>query len=171
MDSDLQNKLPSWIADLEEEVVEQQRKLGSMQKALKALKALSSNVDSTTTDSSEVLNGLAGLQTSVNESSHSQPQQNLSSAGFPDGMTRRQALWQVIPEFNGEPFESGDLRKRLVEKYPNARTKNLPQSIANLLKDMAKKGELIDFGKRGAGATDPHVYQENRDNGDSFVLE
>jgi len=90
---------------------------------------------------------------------------------LPEGLSRRQAIWQIIPEFEGGPFDSRELRERLLAKYPKAHTKSLPQSITNLLRDMSDKGEIKRLGRRGEGPTDPFMYQYNDNQEESLALE
>jgi hypothetical protein len=97
-------------------------------------------------------------------------QTSLGPQGLPTGLSRRQAVEQIITEYKGEPFDSRELRDRLIARYPQANTKTLPQSVTNLLKDMYDKGELKRLGRRGDGPNDPFMYQANDGQEESLNL-
>jgi hypothetical protein len=87
----------------------------------------------------------------------------LGPHGLPVGFSRRQAVEQIITEYNGKQFDSRELRERLVAKYPQANTKSLAQSVTNILKDKFDKGKLKRLGRRGDGPNDPFIYQQVED--------
>ena len=124
----------------------------------------------------QVLDGLEKL--ALLSTKNSPPPTTTSSAptqtplgprGLPIGLSRRQAVEQIIAEYKGEPFDSKELRERLIAKYPQANTKSLPQSVTNLLRDMFDKRQLKRLGRRGDGPNDPFMYQQVEDQEENLL--
>jgi hypothetical protein len=152
----LEDKLPAWITELKTRRAELQRELGQVQQALDGLEKLL------------VLGATKSSSSSGDPSESAQVRFGLN--GLPEGVSRRQALWEIILEFGNIPFDSKELRERLLDKYPQAQTKSLPQSVTNLLRDMSDKGQIKRLGRRGDGPTDPFIYQHDNDREESLDL-
>lgn len=80
-----------------------------------------------------------------------------TSNGLPKGLTRRQIVRQIIPEFREETFKVADVREKYLEKYVETEPPNLTQALSNLLKRMADKGE-IGRKREDNGLKSPWIY-------------
>jgi hypothetical protein len=144
-----QDALPVLVSQLKERETALKSELGQIRQVLDGLEKLA-------------LFRTTNVSPPSNTSS-AQPQTRLGPQGLPVGLSRRQAVEQIITEYKGEPFDSRELRVKLIERYPQANTKSLPQSVTNLLKDMYDKGKLRRLGRRGDGPNDPFMYQQVED--------
>lgn len=83
--------------------------------------------------------------------------------GLPKGLTRRQAITQIIAELDSEKFEPQDVREKYVERYPQGDSKHLSPNISGILKQMSERGEITRLGRKGNSPNDPYVYQKVND--------
>ncbi len=129
------------IADIEAEVCE---KLEGLERTKEELIARRLNLK-------EELEDVERLLKKMNEASL------VSARGTK--MSRREILLQIIPTFYGEPFTTGDVRKKFLEEYLEHEPPNFEQAVSNLLKRMANRGEVERMGRRGEAATSPWLYR------------
>jgi hypothetical protein len=109
----------------------------------------------------------AGQVTNSAPSRESTPTTN----GLPKDLTRRQVVVEIIPNFHGRRFNSGDVRRRFVQDYlGGVEPPNFPQAINNLLKRMADKGEIQDLGRDESEFGAPRYYREIEDQEEALNL-
>jgi hypothetical protein len=84
-----------------------------------------------------------------------------TASGSSKNLSRRQIVLRIIPGFEGRRFKSGDVRHTFVQDYlDGVEPPNFPQAINNLLKLMAKKGEIQDLGRDKSEHGGPRYYRE-----------
>jgi len=88
---------------------------------------------------------------------------NRSAANGSSGpLTTRQMMLKVMPELaHGGTFTSGDIRDRILERWPNITNKQLSTRISQILTKMYTGGEL-DRRKKGPRIQDPYLYEVKR---------
>lgn len=162
MTSTWQDSLREAQATLESRYDELTQELEQVQKALEGIKGVLSGNN----DGNQRIQGVAPVSPVVarREAPASTPGPN----GSPRRLTRRQAILQIIPEFEGSTFAPRDVRKRYIELYPQENNKNLAPTLSGLLKDMAQRGEIERVG-RGEKATDPTIYRAKENNEESLL--
>ena len=67
-------------------------------------------------------------------------------------------MLKILPEFQDDKFTSGDIRDKILERWPNITNKQLKTHIAQLLKKMYVEGEL-DRRRKGPRIQDPYLYE------------
>jgi hypothetical protein len=99
-----------------------------------------------------------GLPARLQESTPTTNGESISTSnGLPEGLTRRQIVWRIIPDFHGETFKVADVRERYLDKYLETEPPHFTQALSNLLRRMADKGE-IGRKREGDGRKSPWVY-------------
>lgn len=73
------------------------------------------------------------------------------------GLTVRQMILRVLPP-PGETFDSRDVRRDIVHRWPHADTKYFNSRVSQLLKDLLDNGVLEKLGK-GERIQDPITYR------------
>jgi hypothetical protein len=107
----------------------------------------------------------------VGNGSASSQESTPTTNGLPENPTRREVVLKILPSFHGERFKSGDVRHRFVQDYlGGVEPPNFPQAINNLLKRMAKKGEITDLGRDEDEPGAPRYYRENKSQEETLNL-
>lgn len=94
------------------------------------------------------------------ETSVSPQKDSTEKTGLPRGLTRRQAVTQIIAGLDSDKFEPHHVRERYVELYPQGDSKHLSANISGILGQMSEKGEIKRLGRKGDSPNDPYVYQK-----------
>ncbi len=93
-------------------------------------------------------------------------QESKSSVNGSSGpLTTKQMVLKVIPELQDGTFTTGDIRDRILERWPNDSHKQLKTHIAQLLRGMYNEGKL-DRRKQGPRIQDPYLYTIREDQGE-----
>lgn len=141
-----------WRADLDTYYAERHRQLDlEYQKDLERIDEIwSRNIDGEESSPAKAV-----MQEAPTKLQKSTP---TTANGLPNGLTRREVVLEILPEFRDRTFTQPDIKQRFLEKYPGADSPHFGPSLSTLLRQMAERDEIARV-KKARRPTDPHVYK------------
>ncbi len=148
-----------YLEDLEAKVQAKcQRHLKIIRQAREALGQVQAIADEygESADLSDIVSGIIGQTASRVE--EEQTSDSHEQNGLAKKFSLRREIEAILPEFGaGNDITQGDVREKLLERFPNHEASIQPASISSTLRRIESAGDLVFFSK-GSGS-EPNRYR------------